>query len=413
MEGPKRPKRKPQRSAYGSGSISREPDGSYRVAVRVRPGEKPIRRRAPDRKAAEALKAELLAMREAGVNVRDGSQPVEDFTDYWYNEVYLKRNNAARSDKHVLDMLELHILPAIGSLPLNGVDHALLQHLVSNLTRRDGKGPLSPQTVHHIASVLGEVFGKAKAMKLIRDDPTLELELPKIARAQKPALTAQQVRTILSVIGDHPYGLAFHFMATLGLRLGEALALRRSDFTEDWREVKINTAISYQTLEIGSPKRESVRPLPVPTRLAKRAADQWTKVLAAHHGDGDAPDFSAGTLLIPSETGTAIQPRNFERAWAGQTSRRKRKKGLVEHSYPGFRDLAGVPEATIHDFRRFVATTLDDLASPRMIGLILGHGAKNVTERYIRRNMPTMRRALEELETLLWTEDAGEDAATG
>lgn len=37
---------------------------------------------------------------------------------------------------------------------------------------------------------------------------------------------------------------------------------------------------------------------------------------------------------------------------------------------------------------------------------LLGHGAKTVTEKYIRRNMASMRRALEKAEAALWADDA-------
>jgi hypothetical protein len=58
---------------------------------------------------------------------------------------------------------------------------------------------------------------------------------------------------------------------------------------------------------------------------------------------------------------------------------------------------------TLHDLRRFVATTLEDLeVGQRTIGHILGHEAGNVTEGYIKRNLPTLRRALEKLEQALW-----------
>jgi integrase len=66
---------------------------------------------------------------------------------------------------------------------------------------------------------------------------------------------------------------------------------------------------------------------------------------------------------------------------------------------------------TLHDLRRFLATTLEDLdVGQRTIGHILGHGAKNVTERYIRRNLPTMRRALEKLEAVIWAIDSQIDS---
>jgi hypothetical protein len=50
-----------------------------------------------------------------------------------------------------------------------------------------------------------------------------------------------------------------------------------------------------------------------------------------------------------------------------------------------------------------MATTLEDLdVGQRTIGHILGHAAGNVTEKYIKRHLPTMRRALERLEQAIW-----------
>ena len=52
-----------------------------------------------------------------------------------------------------------------------------------------------------------------------------------------------------------------------------------------------------------------------------------------------------------------------------------------------------------------MATQLEDLSiGQRTIKHILGHGAANVTERYIKRSLPTMRRALEAHEAALWGE---------
>lgn len=402
-----------EKHEYGSGSILDNPDGSKTVQIYIY--GKLVRRRAPDRPTAEIIKAELNEQKRAGIDIRRGSQPVEDFTDYWFNEVYLQRDRSERSQRHTLDMLELHILPVIARRPLNAVSHEELQHLLNDLRRRPKpKKPLSAQTVHHVYSVLKQVFGKAFQMHLIKYDPTVGLELPEIAREEKPALTVKQVRAVLDLVEGHPYALVFHLMATLGLRLGEALALRRTDFNSDFTEVHVRQAISYHTLKMGKPKRDSVRRVPVPPRLSACCQKQWESVKTRLHDP--TPDFQEGGLLAPSETGTAIQPSNFEKAWHGYTERRMRKKGKIERYHPGFRELAGLPsDATLHGFRSFVATMLEDLdVSQRTIRHILGHGAKNVTERYIKRYLPTLRRGLEKLEAAMWADqDKKEKEETG
>jgi integrase len=396
---------KRQKGEYGQGSIYPSKSGTFIVQVRPRKGAKPLRRSAANRQAAEALRAELIEAREHGVDIEKGSQPFEDFVNYWYHEVYLQRGRSARQDKHTMDMLELHVLPVFTRRILMEIDHAECQQLINDLRRRPKpKKPLAPQTIHHVYSVMKQVFGKAFAMGYIRRDPTVDLELPEIDREQKIPLTVDEVRRLATIVEGHATAILFHLMFTLGLRIGEALAIRRTDFNADFSELKINQALDYHTAQAGAPKRKSRRLIAVPTRLQVRCKAHWERVLSIQ--EDSAPDFTNHGIFCPSETGTPIQPRNFERVWAGQNKNKK--------FYPGMKQKARLPSTTVlHDLRAFVTTMLVDVdAQPIVISHLLGHGAKNVTEQYMRRHLPTMRRALEKLETLMW-EDAQGDSKEG
>ncbi len=404
----KRPKGKAigGRGKRGEGSIYQEADGSYRVAVWIE--ERLIRRRAASREEAEAIRQELIKLRDSGTEALSGLQTVKEFADYWYREVYMQRDIKQRSVDHVRSMLELHILPVIGKRALSSVTHAQLQKLLNDMRRRKPPlKPLSAQTVRHVYSVIKQVFGKAKAMNLITLDPSEDLEVPKVKRAARPALTIEQVRRLLAVVDSAAAGArlapAFHLMATLGLRIGEALGIRHEDLSADFSTLTISQQISYHSNQAVAPKSDaSARVLPIPPRLQA--------LLKAHWYNGNQP---VG-LLFATDSGGPTAPRNFEHLWAGYTSRRKRQKGLVVIKYPGYRDMAELPAGTtLHDLRRFVATTLEDLeVGQRTIGHILGHQAANVTEGYIKRHLPTLRRALEKLETALWeATDHGKEEA--
>jgi integrase len=402
MAGKRKRKGEGDKGAYGSGSIYPNKDGSFTVQIYIH--GKLVRRRAPNREAAEALKAELNRQKAAKIDIREGSQPVEQFTNYWFHEVYLQRDIKPRTAKHTLDMLQWYILPVIGARPLNAVLHTDLQTLLNDLRRRPKPlKPLSTQTVRHVHRVICDVFTKAHQIHLIYDNPSLNLEVPKIRRVQKEALTIAQVRALFAVVEGTRYGAAFHTMALLGLRIGETLALRRIDFNADFSEVTIRRAIGYHSNDMGTPKSDSAaRRLPIPPRLSDMLKAQWAHIKEQQHDP--ASHWKEHGLIFPSEVGTAIQPRNFERAWSGQNKKVKRK-GVVEHVFfPGFKQQAGLPDKTVlHDLRRFLATLLEDLdVGQRTIGHILGHAAGNVTEVYIKRNMPTMRRALEKVEQAIW-----------
>ena len=62
-----------------------------------------------------------------------------------------------------------------------------------------------------------------------------------------------------------------------------------------------------------------MRHLPVPPRLAACLHAQWEQVKMLR--DDPTANWKDHGLLFPSEAGTPIQPRNFERTWSGQMIR--------------------------------------------------------------------------------------------
>lgn len=420
-------KRKDERGDYGEGSIYKNKDGSFTVAVRLKKGAKPTRRRAPDIAAAEVVKANLLKLRDGGIiedtegletaittlsrlreehiDVEQSIQLFSVFINRWYNEVVKRRKGITeRTLDHYRGMIKRYLLPNFGTMTLIQIKAPHVNDFINQLSDN-----LGDSTVKQAFGVLNQALNTAAAWKFIPFNPCAGVEKPKAKKLQKPALTVAHVRTLLSVVEGHPTAAAWHVMATLGTRLGETMALRRIDFNEDFSEVQIATQISYHTHERVSPKDDSKRPLPVPPRLQERIKTQWALVELQR---GDAPpDFKNQGLIFPSEAGTPFQSSNVEKVWHGYTKRATTKTGKKEYVYPGFKAKAELPScATIHSLRSFVATTLEDVGTEqRTTGHILGHGAKNVTEKYIRRQMSTMRRALEKVEAALWAEAEEKD----
>ena len=63
-------------------------------------------------------------------------------------------------------------------------------------------------------------------------------------------------------------------MFTLGLRLGEAPAVRRTDFNADFTEVHIQQAADYHTHEMSAPKRGQA-PVARAAPPGERCRAQW------------------------------------------------------------------------------------------------------------------------------------------
>lgn len=397
-------KRKPAKRRYGSGSVYENKDGSY--TAQAYSGGKLVRRRCATREAAEAALAELNQKKAAGVDLPAGAQTVETFVNYWYNEVVMQREIKPRTRQHYLDTCERYILPALGMRRLDSITGEDLQTLLNDMRRRPKPlKALSAQTVNHAHGVLKQIFTKAWSMHYLLYNPAADLEVPKVKRQRKDAPTAAQVRAFLAAIEGYRLATAYHVMATLGTRLGETLAIRRIDIDFDAAILTINEQTSYHTNTAAPTKNDHPRPLPIPPRLLARLRAQWESVRPE-------AEWKNHGLLFPSADGTRKQPSNFEKEWHGWT---ERKNGAPAKYRPGLRELGKLPDdTTIHDFRRFCATSIGGMdVNTATIGHILGHGAANVTELYIRRMLSTMRRALEAHERELWNDHAGEQEQIG
>ena len=73
-----RKRKNTQKKSYGSGSIYPNKDGSFTVQIYL--NRKLVRRRAANREAAEVILAELNRQKAKRINIRDGAQPLEEFT---------------------------------------------------------------------------------------------------------------------------------------------------------------------------------------------------------------------------------------------------------------------------------------------------------------------------------------------
>lgn len=412
------------RGEYGRGSVYPNKDGSWTAAVRLRPGEEPTRRRAPDEQSAELVREALLKirnkqsiledlgdldaaldvltkLREEEIDPHGSVTPFDVFINRWFNEVVKVREGITeRTLDHYRGIIRRYLIPTFGTTPIIKIKALAIIAFLNTL-----RAHLSSSYVKQIYSALEQAFDSAVGWNWLTRNPCAGVEKPKVKREEKPPLVVAQVRALYAVVKGHPTEAVWHVMGTLGTRLGETLALRRTDFNQDFSEVEIKTQISYHSLKRTAPKDDSVRRLPVPTHLQAMLAAQWDYIKVQMQDA--SPSFQNGGLLFPSEVGTPFQPSNIEKLWLGYTQRRQTKKGKKEYAHQGFKDRAGLPEwAVIHSLRGFVATTLEDLDfEERVIGLVLGHGAKNVTGKYIRRHMPTLRRALEKLEQAVWGEE--------
>jgi integrase len=240
------------------------------------------------------------------------------------------------------------INPEIGSMPLSSVNNPTLKTLVSKMSEED----FSPKTMHNylqiakmvVASALNEQGEEIYPRKWNHDF----IDLPLVTNQRTPTFTAEEVAGIvLAARGE--FRVLYSLLAGTGLRIGEALALEVSDFSD----CTITVRQGVWNGIVQSPKTlNGLREVDVHSSLA---------ALLKAHIEGRKAGF-----VFQSASGKPLCPSNI------------RNRNL----HPILKAI-GKETCGFHSFRRFRATYLDNNRAPGgLVRFWMGHADKDVSDRY-------------------------------
>jgi integrase len=303
-----------KRAEYGQGSIYQDKDGQWWYAPPTIDGKRSSPIRCPSESAAKAKQREWLKARDHGVNPNDGRQSLQDFLTFWYNEASVP-NVKPKTAHFYRQMIELYILPELGTIRLDKLQPEHVLRLLNNL-----RDDLSPRTIRHISSVLRQALDRAVKWSKLLYNPAAMVDPPKVTREEQTPLTPAQSGALLMIVEGHRLSALYHVALTLGPRKGELLGLRWMDL--NWNAATLK--ITQQVLSIGSTTRfetpksaTSLRTLPLTAELIARLRVHW----AVQQEERTLLDtrWSNHDLIFASEVGTPIIPRNltrhFKRGW--------------------------------------------------------------------------------------------------
>ena len=223
-----------------------------------------------------------------------------------------------------------------------------------------------PVMARQAKTILSGGLQLAVMANVLGANPVREVQPIKSKRPPKgaPALTADQLRDLLTKLRTSEYcrkhdlvGPFTLFIAT-GLRRGELLGLRWSDFDETAGTIAVT----------GKVERIAGKGL-IRVEVTKTAAGRRTLALPSFAVDAlrqrrSLPFLGEHPVIMFSSTaGTWRDPNNFGREW--------RK----------VRDELGVPDVTTHSFRKTLATLIDDRGLSARVGADhLGHSKVSMTQ---------------------------------
>jgi integrase len=158
--------------------------------------------------------------------------------------------------------LKLHLIPYLGRVQLQqlSVDH--LDRLYAELLKRgrtDGKGGLSPKTIHYLHTTLHKALRDALRKQLIVRNVADAADPPRTRQTGERELQTwnpEQVRTFLAALKGHRLEAAYLLAVTTGMRRGEVLGLRWRDidFKQSRLAVRQTLGTVNYKLAFGLPK---------------------------------------------------------------------------------------------------------------------------------------------------------------
>ncbi len=250
--------------------------------------------------------------------------------------------------------------PVFGRTPVGRITEDSIQAWVQDMKDEN----LGTSRILHAHGTLAQMLAIAKRNKMISDNPTEFVELPRLHAEDPRALTSEQVHELACAMplwSDHIY-----FLAATGLRMGEfsGARIRDVDLTPGKENIRI-TQSNVENRGVGKPKTGQSRTV----RLHAHIVPTVRKRMKGRKRD--APLF-----MGPRENGEPVRGSSLRGAMAAATSARVDEVTGVE--VPAlFLDFDSV---TPKDLRSTAASlAIQAGASVTLVSNMLGHRNAYIT----------------------------------
>ncbi len=271
----------PKRRANGEGNIRKRKDGRwegrYTAGYDPESGKRIIKNVLGKTQAEvkEKLKTAISESRKLDVS-KAGTYTVSSWGKTWY-EVYAEPRIRPNTKSYYTNYIENHVIPGIGSIPLDKLTTIQIQRFYNNL-QKTGRvqrknfpelkdKSLSPRVVRGVHTLLHNCLEQAVAERLILANPAQGCKLPQLEKREMKILPQEKIGMYLAEAERRGLLAAFYLELTTGLRRGELLALQWSDLDLDARTLSVTKQI-YEVngkMQISIPKtKASIRKLVLP-----------------------------------------------------------------------------------------------------------------------------------------------------
>jgi integrase len=339
------------------GSIFKRANGTWGAAIQVGG----IRRYLYAKSRREVHEKLLAAQQDAKAGTPvpvEAPKTVADYLRRWLDDI-MKSSVRPKTWEHY-DLCVRRMLPYIGTIKLTALGPAEIRATWAHLQSKR----LSNRTIRHCHSVLHNALELAVHWCYLSRNPVDAVTAPRAARKEMQTISAHDVQKLFQTTAGDRWHALWVVLATTGLRLGEATALRWSDLDLQRGTITIQRSLQRQSragLVFVEPKSES-------SRRTVQLPEGAVAVLREHRKLVLQQRLAAGTtwqdldLVFPALTGGPVDPARVNTAL--HTALHK----------------AGLPRLRVHDLRHTTATLLlESGLHPKIVQDLLGHSSITLT----------------------------------
>ena len=251
-----------------------------------------------------------------------------------------------------------YVYPEIGSRRLTQLTPIEVQAVYTKMLELGGfnKKGLSPRTVRYTHAVLHKALGQAVKWRMTGQNVATLIDLPKQRKKEMKALSEEEATRFLAAAKSDKYYVLFALLLGTGLRPGEALGLKWTDFDAAKSSLRV-----HRVWARGRSGHKFQQPKTAKSRRNVELPEGLVKLLVEHRDQQPPNELD---LMFASETGTPLNERNI--------TTRHFKKILKR---------AGLPEnVRLYDLRHTHATLLLIVGThPKIVSERLGHATVTLT----------------------------------
>lgn len=281
----------------------------------------------------------------------------------WMEEIVIP-NRAETTAYGYQKIIENHISPALGNIPIQDLSPKDIQTYYATLIRRKH---LSANTVRRHHDLLSAALHAALRLDLVGLCATDRVEPPRVIPKETNFYTSENLKLLYQLMEGHPLEVAVHLAGSLGLRREEICGLRWESIDFNLRKIHIKaarTTAGAHIVEKETKNRSSTRVLHMGDDiyhiLRRERRRQWEQKLAL------GPAWPDSDLVAVDTRGKPFSPNLLS---AGFSSFVRSHKDQL-------------PPLTLHGLRHTFATVACAQGAPLFeIAKALGHSTPSTTGR--------------------------------